>query len=482
MINSEENVDINELKVIKYRCDRSQLDFARYFNRKVYQQKYIVGEHHKLITDALDKVISGETKRLIINIAPRYGKTILAVKYFISRGLALNPASRFIHLSYSDDLALDNSEEVKDIVKSEAYQQIYPHVQIKPGSDSKKKWYTTAKGGVYATSTKGQVTGFGAGKIEDEKEENLDIDFIEDNPEFSGALVIDDPMKPEDADSDVIRERINERYDSTIKNRVNSRNTPIIIIMQRLHEQDLCGYLIDKDISEWTVLSLPCVKADGTALWPHKHTLEELKKMEDDNPVVYGRQYAQNPTPAKGLLFPKKELRYFKPSDVLNKSFQSSIGYVDVADEGSDFLSAPIGRNIGPDIYITDVVFNKLNADITLPLVADKLIKQGSNYCRVESNAMGAMYSRDLAKLVKVCQVLPAVSTGNKHTRILMDAGFIKKHCVFLEEQYQSDEYKAFMKQLCSYLKEKIVAHDDAPDSLSGLVIFIRTMLRHYYQ
>lgn len=486
MMNSDDTaIDINELKVAKYRCDNSQLDFARYFNKKVYGQKYIAAEHLVIIAEALDKVIKGKCKRLIINIAPRYGKTQIAVKYFIAHGLALNPSARFIHLSYSDDLALDNSEEIKDIVKSASYQLLYPKVQIKQGSDSKKKWYTTDKGGVYATSTKGQVTGFGAGKVEDEKEEGLeaiDLDFITDGPEFSGALVIDDPMKPEDADSDVIRERINERYDSTIKNRVNSRNTPIIIIMQRLHEQDLCGYLIDKDPEEWTVLSLPCVKADGTSLWPHKHTLEELKKMEDDNPVVYGRQYAQNPTPAKGLLFPKNELRYFKPSEILTKSFQSSIGYVDVADEGSDFLSAPVGRNIGSDIYITDVVFNKLNADITLPLVADKLIKQGANYCRVESNAMGAMYSRDLQKLVKVCQVLPAVSTGNKHTRILMDAGFIKKNCVFLEEQYQNDEYKAFMKNLCSYLKEKIVAHDDAADSMSGLVIFIRTMLRHYYQ
>ena len=233
--------------MVKFRCENSSLDFTRYFFRHRFNKKFVIGEHHKTICDALDRVMKGECKRLIINIAPRYGKTELAVKNFIAQGLAINPSSRFIHLSYSDDLALDNSEEVKDIVKSEEYQRLFPNVKIKQGSDSKKKWYTSENGGVYATSTKGQVTGFGAGRVDDE----FDPDFIPESNVFSGALIIDDPIKPEDADSDTIRDRINERFDSTIKNRVNSRNTPIIIIMQRLHEQDLCGYLIDRNASEW---------------------------------------------------------------------------------------------------------------------------------------------------------------------------------------------------------------------------------------
>jgi hypothetical protein len=203
---------------------------------------------------------------LIINIAPRYGKTEVAVKNFIAKGLAHNPAAKFIHLSYSDDLALDNSEEVKDIIKSAEYQQLFPEVQIKPGTDSKKKWYTTKGGGVYATAAAGQVTGFGAGKVDDEEVEKF-FDEIESEG-FGGALVIDDPIKPEDADSELIRERVNNRFDSTIRNRVNSRNTPIIIIMQRLHEHDLCGYLIDNEGTKWEVLSLPSIKENGKRYGP----------------------------------------------------------------------------------------------------------------------------------------------------------------------------------------------------------------------
>jgi len=480
-------------------CEDSTLFFTRYFFKKQYNRKYIVGEHHRLIAEALDKVISGEIKKLIINIAPRYGKTELAVKNFIAKGLAHNPSSRYIHLSYSDDLALDNSEAVKDIVKSEDYQQLFPGVKIKQGSDSKKKWYTTENGGVYATSAAGQVTGFGAGQVDEEIPEDIwgpgfeDLGIQSDGQKFGGALIIDDPIKPEDGDSETLRERVNQRYDSTIKNRVNSRNTPIIIIMQRVHENDLCGFLIEKNPDEWTVLSLPCIKEDGTALWNHKHTLEELEKLRADNEVVFDRQYMQDPKPLKGLMFPGSEIIYYRPEDLpkeedpktkklVTVDFESSLGYCDIADEGSDHLAAAVGRNIGALTYIPEVVYSKLNTDFTLPLVADMLRRHKAELCRVESNSMGAMFGRNLQDLIPNTQVLLLHNSANKHTRILMQSVHVMRHFRFLHPDYQNAEYKAFMKELCKYLKEiKEQKHDDAPDAISGLSLFIRSFLAHLY-
>lgn len=479
MTQLKENIKISELQLIKHKVDHSTLFFTRYFFAKKYKRKFVIGDHHRIISDALDRVLNGEIKKLIINIAPRYGKTELAVKNFIAKGLALNPSARFIHLSYSDDLALDNSDEVRELVKHEDYQLLYPNVKIKPNSDSKKKWYTTENGGVYATSAAGQVTGFGAGQV-DEEIENNDLDFIPESiNKFGGALIIDDPIKPEDGDSETKRERINERYDSTIKNRVNSRNTPIIIIMQRVHENDLCGYLINKDPGEWTVLSLPCIKADGTALWEFKHTIEELEKLKKDNEVVFERQYQQDPKPLKGLLFNAKELQYFKPDPLLK--FESSMSYADIADTGEDSTSVPVGRNIKELIYITDWIHNDNISDITIPMVKAMLDKEKCMYIRVESNNMGAMYGRNLQKELKTCTVYPAVSTSNKHTRILMEAAFITKYCRFLAPEFQNDEYKKAMKELTGYLKNGKSKHDDAPDALSGLVMFVRGVLPHLY-
>jgi len=285
-------MNIKELKVIKQKCLNDFLFFTRYIFKKRFNKPFIVSQHHQTISDALMRVYNGETKRLIINIAPRYGKTELAVKNFIAYSLANNPSAKFIHLSYADDLALDNSEAIREIVKSAEYQELF-NVEIKSNTDSKKKWHTTKDGGVYATSAGGQVTGFGAGSIES-------------SGKFDGAIIIDDPIKPDDADSDRVRDYINNKFDSTIKNRVNSRDTPIIIIMQRLHESDLCGYVLGNDDREWEVVKMPCIyeiEGQEMALWPQKHSLEELYNLRKSNEIVFDRQYMQNPKPLKGLMY-----------------------------------------------------------------------------------------------------------------------------------------------------------------------------------
>lgn len=269
------------------------LNFTRYFFKSLHNgEKYVVGRHHELIADALDKVLSGKIRLLMINIAPRYGKTELAVKMLMAMGLALNASAKFIHLSYSGKLAMDNSVGVKDIINSEEYKALFPDTCIKVGSDTKSQWDTTAGGGVYATSSLGQVTGFGAGEVQTD----TDAPY-----RFGGAIIIDDPIKPDDALSDNIRESVNQHFETTIRNRVNSRDTPIVLIMQRLHEHDLCGYLQSIEPDEWEVLSIPCMEIgdDGEpkALWSFKHKVEELRKIEAANSFVFETQYMQNPKP-----------------------------------------------------------------------------------------------------------------------------------------------------------------------------------------
>lgn len=482
---TDDQLKLAELQVCKGKCFLDTLFFTRYHFKGIYGRSFVVGEHHDIISKALDRVFRGECKRLIINVAPRYGKTELAVKNFIAKGLGVNPKAKFIHLSYSDSLALDNSEGVKDIIKSDRYKELYPEVQIKKGTDSKQKWYTTEGGGVYAAAAGGQVTGFGAGIVDEENENSEELEeipddfFIETISGFGGAIIIDDPIKPEDAEHETIRTKVNSRFDTTIVNRVNSRNTPIIIIMQRLHENDLTGHILE-NYEGYEVVSLPAIKADGTALWPFKHTREELDAQRKANEFVFDTQMMQDPTLKQGKLFPKTELQYFRPDPA--RKFESSTGYVDVADEGPDYTSAPIGRNIGPYIYITAVVFTKANSEIAIPRINYVATKEECGHIRVEANSMGAMFSRNLAKEFRRGKVWQAISTGNKHSRIMNDSGFIKQWCKFLEPEFWDDDYKAFMTNLYAYLKEGKVKNDDAPDSLSGLVMFIRSIYGKHYR
>lgn len=482
------SVKITEQDVVRFTCLDSMLFFTRYFFKKRFNRKFVIGEHHQLICNALERVLKGECTRLIINIAPRYGKTELAVKNFIAFGLALNPSAKFIHLSYSDDLALDNSEEVKDMVSEDYYRQLFP-VQIKKDSNSKKKWYTTESGGVYATSAAGQVTGFGAGQVDEEEEkEELDtldeflngiqqqaeeVDPITQKRKFGGALIIDDPIKPEDADSETVRERVNNRFDSTIRNRVNSRNTPIIIIMQRLHENDLCGYLMTNEPGKWEVLSLPSIKADGTALWPFKHTIEELREMETLNPVVFERQHGQNPQPIQGRLY-----KVFKTYKDLPHNVKTVKAVIDTADEGADYLCSIVYLPTKTGYYLLDVYYTQDGMEVTEGRTAKQMTMHNVERVKVESNNGGRSFARNIERISREMGNTRTMfvwfhQTKNKQARIFTQAADVQ-NMVYYPEDWEK-RWPQFAKAIKNYVANGNNKHDDAPDALTMVIEEERT-------
>jgi len=259
-------------------------DFSRwmFLQRKGFQWQR--ARHHQIICDALMRVYRGECKRLIINVPPRYSKTELAVVNFIAWALGKVPDAEFIHTSYSSPLAVNNSTAVRGIVQHEAYREIFPDVEM--ASDAQYHWKTTAGGVMYATGTGGTITGFGAGKHREG---------------FGGAIIIDDPHKADEANSDVIRKGVIEWFQNTLESRKNSPDTPIIVIMQRLHEKDLAGWLLAGGNGEtWENVCLPVWNQDGTPLWPEKHDADTLRRMEKAAPYVFAGQYRQRPAPPAG--------------------------------------------------------------------------------------------------------------------------------------------------------------------------------------
>lgn len=398
--------------------------------------------------------------------------TELVVKNFISYGLAVNPSAKFLHLSYSDDLANDNSEEVRDIVKSEEYKRVFPYVDIKKTSDAKKKWYTTEGGGMYATASGGQVTGFGAGAVDDENDLSKELEEFKPSSKFAGALIIDDPVKPEDAISDTPREKVNQRFETTIRNRVNSRNTPIIIIMQRLHEHDLCGYLMETEPGEWTVLSLPAIIYENgkeKALWEFKHTIEELHRMQRVNSYVFETQYMQNPTPMEGLMYGK--FKTYEAIPITNRAIRKN--YTDTADTGSDYLCSIdyIDTEIGN--FILDVLFTQKEMEFTEPETAKMLTKDQISKANIESNNGGRGFARNVEKQMRMIgnsktQVSWFHQSKNKEVRIFTRSSEVMNLTYFPADWER--RWPEFASQLKTYRKRGKNAHDDACDALTGTV------------
>ncbi len=282
--------------IIKEKCEESLLFFTRYIFKENTGSKFTVKPFHEKLASTLEAVNRGEIKRLIINIPPRYGKTEIAVKSYMAWSIAKNPKSKFIHLSYSDSLALDNSSQTRDVIKSDAFQALW-NVGIKNDDDSKKKWYTTQGGGVYALASGGAITGFGAGS--------------------GGAIIIDDPLKPDDALSDVRRNFINNRYNTTIRSRTNGPEVPIIVIMQRLHEKDMTGFLLDGGSKEdWHHLCIQALDEENNPIWPEKHSFEELELIRQADRYTFSGQYMQKPSPQEGGEWRKQWFSIIKKAEL----------------------------------------------------------------------------------------------------------------------------------------------------------------------
>jgi predicted phage terminase large subunit-like protein len=340
-----------EDKVLKVMCEKDLLFFTRYIFKENTRRNFTVSPHFVLIANKLMEVINGKVKRLIINIPPRYGKTELAVKNFIAYGLAINPQSKFIHISYSDDLALDNSSQSKEYVESDAFQKFW-QMKLKKDAQGKKKWFNEDGGGVYATASGGAITGFGAG--------------VADSKIFSGAIIIDDPLKPDDAISEVKRKSVNERYNSTIRSRVNDSNTPIIVIMQRLHEEDLSGFLLDGGSGEeWEHLCLPALDENNKPLYPEKHSFEELEQIRQANRYNFAGQYMQLPAPEEGGEWKKEWFQIIDKKEVPINSLKWEL-FIDGA-YTKNTANDPTGFQIGAKWGNNYVIYSSVDKYLEMP-------------------------------------------------------------------------------------------------------------------
>lgn len=241
--------------------------------------------HYLTVTKALERVINGECNRLIINIPPRYGKTELLI-HFIAWSMARYPDSNFLYVSYSHSLAKKQTQTIRDILTLSHFRSLFG-VGLKEDSTAKDHFQTSEGGSVYAAGAQGTITGFGAG--------------IKGCNRYGGCVVIDDIIKPDEVTSDTIREGTNDWYFNTLQSRLNSPNTPIIFIGQRLHEHDLAAVLLET--GDWETVIIPAIDEAGNALHPQMHDLIALNKMQDESPYHFAAQYQQNPQPAGGGIF-----------------------------------------------------------------------------------------------------------------------------------------------------------------------------------
>lgn len=443
--------------ILKHKCENDLLFFTRYMFKENNRRSFTVAPHFVKIAKTLEKVARGEITRLIINIPPRYGKTELAVKNFIGWGLANNPQAKYIHLSYSNDLALDNSSQAKEYMQSEAYQRLWK-MNLKKDAQGKQKWFTQQGGGVYATSAGGAITGFGAGLPYEDNEYNNTF------KSFGGAIIIDDPLKPDDAFSDIKRNAVNQRYNNTIRSRVNDRNTPVIVIMQRLHEDDLSGFLLNGGSGEkWEHLCLPALDEDNKPLWVDKHSFVELEQIRQADRYTFAGQYMQTPAPDEGGEWRKN---WF---NIINKKeLQQGIKwqmYIDGAytkDTKNDPTGIMIAGKKGNDLYIYSSIDKYLELPELIKYIPTHIETLGLNISivKIEPKASGKSIVQLLRQQTKlnVTEIKSDFVKVSKIERARTSSPYIEGGRIYLVEGSWND---AFLKQVATFPNAKHDEHID---------------------
>jgi predicted phage terminase large subunit-like protein len=268
-------------------------------------QTFTAGWHIAALVHQLERVRSGEITRLIINMAPRSLKSMTASVAFPAFVLGHDPTRRIICASYAGDLASKHSNDFRAVIGSNWYRALFPQTRIGPYKDSETEIELTCRGFRLATSTGGTMTGRGG-----------------------DLIIIDDPLKPVDALSDLKRNAANEWFLNTVLSRLDDKRTgAIVIIMQRVHIDDLTGFVLGQS-DDWTVLSLPAIadrfetiplpmgqihhRRPGEVLSPEREPLEILEQMRRQlGSDLFSAQYQQAPVPPGGAMIKRHWIKRY---------------------------------------------------------------------------------------------------------------------------------------------------------------------------
>jgi hypothetical protein len=370
--------------------DLLRRDFAcfarRAFSELNPQTAFLLGWHFEIIAAKLAAVFEGKIRRLIINLPPRHLKSHLASVAFPAWCLGRNPSAQILCVSYAQELADKLSRDCRRIVASDWYRWIFP-TRLSPQRQAVPEFETTAQGCRIATSVGGVLTGRGA-----------DI------------IIIDDPLKPEEALSEAHRQGANEWFDRTLYSRLNDKQQgAIVLIMHRLHEDDLVGHVLGQE--DWEVVRLPAIAEDdetivvdsllgprcfqrrrGEALHPAREPLPMLERIRRTiGEYKFAGQYQQAPSPLGGGLVKAAWFRHYTANELPVK-FERVVQSWDTASKAtelSDFSVCTSWGIHGKNLYLLDVLRRRLEYPELKRAVREQYERLRPSVVLIEDKASG---------------------------------------------------------------------------------------------
>jgi predicted phage terminase large subunit-like protein len=429
------------------------------------QATFMASPYIELLASTLEKCRAGKTKRQIINLPPRTLKSHAASVAFPAWLLGHDPSKQIICVSYGQDLADKHARDCRTLMSSPFYRRLFPGTALSPDKQSVNEFLTTSQGFRMSTSVGGVLTGRGA-----------------------DVIIIDDILKPDDALSETRRRTANEWYFNTLLSRLNSKeNGVIIIVMQRLHQEDLVGEVTDRE--HWDVLSLPAiaeqdesypiegplgihlyVRKAGEALHPERDSIEIYRNIREAvGEYNFQSQYQQSPASREGGVIKREWIRYYETRP---QKMDYTLQSWDTANKGGEFNDYSVCTTWGTfdgNFYLLDVFRKRLNFPELKRAILDLFKKYNPEKLLIEDRGSGTSMLQELKYEYIWCLEAYNPQQGcDKLMRLAAQSIKFENGRVYLPKQAPwLDEY---VQEITGFPGTK---HDDQVDSTSQALDYL---------
>lgn len=428
-------------------------------------ERYIPNWHVEAMAWHLAECAAGRIKRLLITMPPRQLKSLCASVAFPAWTLGRNPSSRIVCVSYAADLAIKLSRDCRLVMESEWYRNAFPWARLAKDKNTEHEFETIRHGSRYSTSVGGALTGRGG-----------------------GIIIIDDPIKPTDATSKAARDAAKDWYDSTLSGRLNSpRDSAIVLVMQRVHVDDLVAHVLPKE--PWVHLNLPLineveqkiqigkdryyVRAINELLHALRFDFATLERIRATvGSFVFSSQYLQQPVPEQGEIIKWEWFKHYNqlPPRESNDSIIQSWDTASKATELSDYSVCTTWLVKEKEFYLINVLREKLAYPDLRKRAISHALEHRANDILIEDKGSGIQLIQDLQ-----CDRTPGVPypfsvapEQDKITRMSSTSPKIEAGQVYLPESAPwLDDFHA---ELMAFPHG---GHDDQVDSLSQFLGWI---------
>jgi len=400
--------------------------FLRVFSTLNPKTKLNDNWHIKYLCEILEAAYYGlGPRKLIINIPPRFLKSTICTVAFPAWVLGKNAAHRVLACSYSSKLSIKHSVDCRLVMESQWYKNTFPETRIAPDQNEKAKYQTTKRGHRIATSVGGSATGEGG-----------DI------------LIADDPMNPEEAMSDTMRQNTNDWMGNTWSSRMDVQDGIDLIIMQRLHDEDTTGWAIQSD-PDYTLIRIPqeaeereqivlpiskevIIREPGDLLHPERFDREYINKQKIRlGSYMYAAQHQQDPVPAGGGMFKEEWWQFYEClPDVYDEMIQSWDMTFRKTEDGS-YVTGQIWLRKGANKFLVD----QIRARMDFPETIKAVIRMTSKYPDamrklIEDKANGPAVIDTLRH--KIPGIVPVSPDGSKEARAASYAAQVEAGNIYL--------------------------------------------------